>query len=93
MPLRTTTRPLSPWKRMGLNACFSIGQISTVARFYPARSLDKLYNFVECSGLHLILGLNALLRNPDNSWNGSSGLSLLKYCAGKKYNISWELGN
>ncbi|GCC35748.1 hypothetical protein chiPu_0014236 [Chiloscyllium punctatum] len=58
-----------------------------------ARSLDKLYNFVECSGLHLILGLNALLRNPDNSWNGSSGLSLLKYCAGKKYNISWELGN
>ncbi|XP_078421250.1 inactive heparanase-2 isoform X1 [Cetorhinus maximus] len=58
-----------------------------------ARSLDKLYNFAECSGLHLILGLNALLRNADNSWNGSSGLSLLKYCAGKKYNISWELGN
>uniref|UniRef100_UPI00398E9C75 inactive heparanase-2 n=1 Tax=Pristiophorus japonicus TaxID=55135 RepID=UPI00398E9C75 len=57
------------------------------------RSLDKLYNFAECSGLHLIFGLNALLRNPDNSWNGSSGLSLLKYCAGKKYNISWELGN
>ncbi|XP_072095791.1 inactive heparanase-2 isoform X1 [Mobula birostris] len=58
-----------------------------------ARSLDKLYNFAECSGLHLIFGLNALQRNPDNSWNGSSGLSLLKYCAGKKYNISWELGN
>ncbi|XP_072335699.1 inactive heparanase-2 isoform X2 [Scyliorhinus torazame] len=58
-----------------------------------ARSLDKLYNFAECSGLHLIFGLNSLLRNPDNSWNGSSGLSLLKYCAGKKYNISWDLGN
>ncbi|XP_069756333.1 inactive heparanase-2 isoform X2 [Narcine bancroftii] len=58
-----------------------------------ARSLDKLYNFAECSGMHLIFGLNALQRNPDNSWNGSSGLSLLKYCAGKKYNISWELGN
>ncbi|XP_078269485.1 inactive heparanase-2 [Rhinoraja longicauda] len=58
-----------------------------------ARSLDKLYNFAECSGLHLIFGLNALQRNPDNSWNGSSGLSLLKYCASKKYNISWELGN
>ncbi|GCB60737.1 hypothetical protein scyTo_0009226 [Scyliorhinus torazame] len=57
------------------------------------RSLDKLYNFAECSGLHLIFGLNSLLRNPDNSWNGSSGLSLLKYCAGKKYNISWDLGN
>ncbi|XP_042192720.1 inactive heparanase-2 [Callorhinchus milii] len=58
-----------------------------------ARSLDKLYNFAECSGLHLIFGLNSLLRNADKSWNGSSALSLLKYCAGKKYNISWELGN
>ncbi|XP_010887325.2 inactive heparanase-2 [Esox lucius] len=58
-----------------------------------ARSLDKLYNFAECAGLHLILGLNALQRNPDSSWNSSSALSLLKYSAGKKYNISWELGN
>ncbi|XP_017268242.1 inactive heparanase-2 isoform X2 [Kryptolebias marmoratus] len=58
-----------------------------------ARSLDKLYNFADCTGLHLILGLNALHRNPDNSWNTSSTLSLLKYGAGKKYNISWELGN
>ncbi|KAJ8418131.1 hypothetical protein AAFF_G00138400 [Aldrovandia affinis] len=58
-----------------------------------ARSLDKLYNFADCAGLHLIFGLNALHRNPDNSWNGSSALSLLKYSAGKKYNISWELGN
>ncbi|XP_028651519.1 inactive heparanase-2 [Erpetoichthys calabaricus] len=58
-----------------------------------ARSLDKLYNFADCAGLHLVFGLNALHRNPDNSWNGSSALSLLKYSAGKKYNISWELGN
>ncbi|KAG7216388.1 hypothetical protein INR49_021793, partial [Caranx melampygus] len=58
-----------------------------------ARSLDKLYNFADCAGLHLILGLNGLHRNPDNSWNTSSTLSLLKYSAGKKYNISWELGN
>ncbi|KAK2921886.1 hypothetical protein Q8A73_001371 [Channa argus] len=61
--------------------------------YEDARSLDKLYNFVDCAGLHLILGLNALHRNPDNSWNTSSTLSLLKYSAGKKYNISWELGN
>ncbi|KAA8583812.1 hypothetical protein FQN60_015020, partial [Etheostoma spectabile] len=47
------------------------------------RSLDKLYNFADCAGLHLILGLNALHRNPDNSWNTSSTLSLLKYGAGK----------
>ncbi|XP_056616560.1 inactive heparanase-2 isoform X1 [Triplophysa dalaica] len=58
-----------------------------------ARSLDKLYNFADCAGLHLIFGLNALHRNPDNSWNSSSALNLLKYSAGKKYNISWELGN
>uniref|UniRef100_A0A8C7R812 Heparanase 2 (inactive) n=1 Tax=Oncorhynchus mykiss TaxID=8022 RepID=A0A8C7R812_ONCMY len=58
-----------------------------------ARSLDKLYNFAECAGLHLVLGLNAQQRNPDSSWNSSSALSLLKYSAGKKYNISWELGN
>ncbi|KAJ0067170.1 hypothetical protein NL108_012889, partial [Boleophthalmus pectinirostris] len=58
-----------------------------------ARSLDKLYNFADCAGLHLVLGLNALHRNHDNTWNTSSTLSLLKYGAGKKYNISWELGN
>ncbi|XP_059586269.1 inactive heparanase-2 isoform X2 [Alligator mississippiensis] len=58
-----------------------------------ARSLDKLYNFADCSGLHLIFALNALRRNPNNSWNSSNALSLLKYSAGKKYNISWELGN
>uniref|UniRef100_A0A8C3QMT5 HPSE2 protein n=1 Tax=Cyanoderma ruficeps TaxID=181631 RepID=A0A8C3QMT5_9PASS len=37
--------------------------------------------------------LNALHRNPNNSWNSSNALSLLKYSASKKYNISWELGN
>ncbi|XP_075790576.1 inactive heparanase-2 [Pelodiscus sinensis] len=58
-----------------------------------ARSLDKLYNFADCSGLHLVFALNALCRNPNNSWNSSNALSLLKYSASKKYNISWELGN
>ncbi|XP_072661844.1 inactive heparanase-2 isoform X2 [Canis lupus baileyi] len=61
--------------------------------YEDARSLDKLYNFADCSGLHLIFALNALRRNPNNSWNSSSALSLLKYSASKKYNISWELGN
>ncbi|KAI7805733.1 putative inactive heparanase-2 [Triplophysa rosa] len=61
--------------------------------YEDARSLDKLYNFADCAGLHLIFGLNALHRNPDNSWNSSSALNLLKYSAGKKFNISWELGN
>lgn len=68
-------------------------KLQLLCGFLPARSLDKLYNFADCAGLHLILGLNALHRNPDHSWNTSSTLSLLKYSAGKKYNISWELGN
>ncbi|XP_074856092.1 inactive heparanase-2 isoform X4 [Carettochelys insculpta] len=61
--------------------------------YEDARSLDKLYNFADCSGLHLIFALNALCRNPNNSWDSSNALSLLKYSASKKYNISWELGN
>ncbi|XP_074964278.1 inactive heparanase-2 isoform X3 [Phalacrocorax aristotelis] len=61
--------------------------------YEDARSLDKLYNFADCSGLHLIFALNAVRRNPNNSWNSSNALSLLKYSASKKYNISWELGN
>uniref|UniRef100_A0A4W5JML8 Heparanase 2 n=1 Tax=Hucho hucho TaxID=62062 RepID=A0A4W5JML8_9TELE len=68
-------------------------KVTTASGLLPVRSLDKLYNFAECAGLHLVLGLNALHRNPDSSWNSSSALSLLKYSAGKKYNISWELGN
>nr|XP_029497692.1 inactive heparanase-2-like [Oncorhynchus nerka] len=68
-------------------------KVTTASGLLPARSLDKLYNFAECAGLHLVLGLNAQQRNPDSSWNSSSALSLLKYSAGKKYNISWELGN
>ncbi|XP_039081296.1 inactive heparanase-2-like, partial [Hyaena hyaena] len=68
-------------------------ELQAFSCFFPARSLDKLYNFADCSGLHLIFALNALRRNPNNSWNSSSALSLLKYSASKKYNISWELGN
>lgn len=74
------------------SACIE-SKLQLLCGFLPARSLDKLYNFADCAGLHLILGLNALHRNPDHSWNTSSTLSLLKYSAGKKYNISWELGN
>ncbi|XP_063048152.1 inactive heparanase-2 [Engraulis encrasicolus] len=58
-----------------------------------ARSLDKLYNFADCAGLHLLFGLNALQRHAAPFWNGSNALSLLKYSASKKYNMSWELGN
>ena len=61
--------------------------------FLPARSLDKLYNFADCAGMQILYGLNALQRNPDCSWNSSNALSLLKYSASKKYNMSWELGN
>ncbi|XP_051900851.1 heparanase [Pristis pectinata] len=55
-------------------------------------SLDTLYSFASCSGLHLIFGLNALLRK-NHVWDSSNAQKLLKYCAWKQYNMSWELGN
>lgn len=55
--------------------------------------MDILYTFASCSGLHLIFGLNALLRTADLQWNSSNAQLLLDYCSSKGYNISWELGN
>ncbi|XP_043530229.1 heparanase isoform X1 [Chiloscyllium plagiosum] len=56
------------------------------------RSVDILYSFANCSGLHLIFGLNALLRKKQ-AWDSSNAQKLLQYCAMRKYNMSWELGN
>uniref|UniRef100_UPI00358E3DE8 heparanase-like n=1 Tax=Myxine glutinosa TaxID=7769 RepID=UPI00358E3DE8 len=55
--------------------------------------LDSLNGFASCSGLHLIYGLNALLRGPGSDWNSSNAALLLRYTASKGYNFSWELGN
>ncbi|XP_069869257.1 heparanase isoform X1 [Dipodomys merriami] len=60
---------------------------------YSRSSVDMLYAFANCSGLDLIFGLNALLRNADMHWNSSNAKLLLDYCSSKGYNISWELGN
>lgn len=56
-------------------------------------TVDQLHTFTNCSGLDLIFGLNALLRTPDNTWNGSNAKSLMQYCESKQYRMSWELGN
>ncbi|XP_054613566.1 heparanase [Dunckerocampus dactyliophorus] len=56
-------------------------------------TLDILHSFANSSGLDLIFGLNALLRNADNTWNSSNARSLLRYCEAKRYRMSWELGN
>ncbi|KAM9307384.1 heparanase [Pholidichthys leucotaenia] len=56
-------------------------------------TVDQLQSFSKCSGYHLIFGLNALLRMPDNSWNSSNARQLLRYCETQQYNMSWELGN
>ncbi|NXU80236.1 HPSE Heparanase, partial [Oreotrochilus melanogaster] len=56
-------------------------------------TLDILYSFVNCSGFHLIFGLNALLRKDGLQWDSSNAQALLDYCASQRYNISWELGN
>ncbi|KAF1377954.1 hypothetical protein PFLUV_G00206150 [Perca fluviatilis] len=54
-------------------------------------TVDLLHSFSSCSGMDLIFGLNALLRNADNSWNSSNARSLLQYCESRGYRISWEL--
>ncbi|XP_056424758.1 heparanase [Hyla sarda] len=56
-------------------------------------TIDLLYRFANCSGLHLIFGLNALMRNKYDHWNSSNAKLLIDYCDSKKYNMSWELGN
>ncbi|KAL0965704.1 hypothetical protein UPYG_G00284650 [Umbra pygmaea] len=56
-------------------------------------AVDLLYAFTNCSGLHLIFGLNELLRTTDNNWNSSNARTLLQYCESRQYNMSWELGN
>uniref|UniRef100_A0A3Q2XZT2 Heparanase n=1 Tax=Hippocampus comes TaxID=109280 RepID=A0A3Q2XZT2_HIPCM len=63
------------------------------SRKYRQSTLDELYTFANVSGLDLIFGLNALLRNDDNSWNSSNAQALLRYCEERRYRLSWELGN
>ncbi|XP_019728319.1 heparanase isoform X2 [Hippocampus comes] len=60
---------------------------------FTESTLDELYTFANVSGLDLIFGLNALLRNDDNSWNSSNAQALLRYCEERRYRLSWELGN
>ncbi|XP_044160261.1 heparanase [Bufo gargarizans] len=57
------------------------------------QTIDLLYRFANCSGLHLIFGLNALVRNKHDHWNSSNAKLLIDYCDSKKYYLSWELGN
>ncbi|XP_031143738.2 heparanase [Sander lucioperca] len=60
---------------------------------FTEETVDLLHSFSSCSGMDLIFGLNALLRNADNSWNSSNARSLLQYCESRGYRINWELGN
>ncbi|XP_077441962.1 heparanase [Vanacampus margaritifer] len=60
---------------------------------FTESTLDELHAFANASGLELIFGLNALLRNADNSWNASNAQALLRYCQERRYRVSWELGN
>ncbi|XP_046724660.1 heparanase [Silurus meridionalis] len=60
---------------------------------FSGHAVDLLYSFVNCSGLELIFGLNALLRTPENVWESQNAELLLNYCERRKYIMSWELGN
>ncbi|KAM3600573.1 uncharacterized protein V6R79_025293 [Siganus canaliculatus] len=60
---------------------------------FTESTVDLLNAFSRCSGMDLIFGLNALLRNSDNSWNSSNARTLLQYCQDQDYRMDWELGN
>ncbi|KAK3524187.1 hypothetical protein QTP70_021870, partial [Hemibagrus guttatus] len=60
---------------------------------FSEHAVDLLYSFVNCSGLELIFGLNALLRTSDNVWDSQNAELLLNYCERQHYRMSWELGN
>ncbi|GAA6101685.1 heparanase [Tachysurus ichikawai] len=60
---------------------------------FSEHAVDLLYSFVNCSGLELIFGLNALLRTPENVWDSQNAELLLNYCERQQYRMSWELGN
>uniref|UniRef100_A0ABM5GKC1 Heparanase n=1 Tax=Pogona vitticeps TaxID=103695 RepID=A0ABM5GKC1_9SAUR len=56
-------------------------------------TIDILYNFAHCADLHLIFGLNALLRKGDSQWDSSNAELILNYTDSQNYSLSWELGN
>uniref|UniRef100_G1KKK3 Heparanase n=1 Tax=Anolis carolinensis TaxID=28377 RepID=G1KKK3_ANOCA len=56
-------------------------------------TVDILYNFAHCAGLHLIFGLNALLRKGSSQWDSTNAQLILDYTDSQNYSMSWELGN
>ncbi|XP_061439127.1 heparanase isoform X1 [Rhineura floridana] len=56
-------------------------------------TVDILYNFAHCANLHLIFGLNALLRKDNSKWDSSNAQLILNYTDSQNYDMSWELGN
>lgn len=56
---------------------------------------DKVNQFVQKVGWHLVYGLNLKLRSPwpIGAWDSSNAIELIKYSTHKDYNVSWELGN
>nr|XP_034967878.1 heparanase [Zootoca vivipara] len=55
-------------------------------------TVDILYDFARCANLHLIFGLNALLRKG-NQWDSSNAQLILNYTESQNYDMDWELGN
>lgn len=43
--------------------------------------------------MHLIFGLNALLRKGNSQWDSSNAELILNYMDSQNYSLSWELGN
>lgn len=91
-------RLISPDVEEYLQSCWAVDEPLMLKEEYEMmtitrHTLDALYDFASCSELHLIFGLNSLLRKSDLTWNSSNAEELVYYCASKQYSMSWELGN
>lgn len=55
--------------------------------------LLAVYNFAVKSKLRMIFDLNALLRNPDGSWNDTNAQEIITFAKNQAMELDWQLGN
>lgn len=52
-----------------------------------------LYEFTKKSRLKMIFDLNALLRNPNGSWDSSNAKEIIDFAKGHDMEVDWQMGN
>ncbi|KAH0558088.1 heparanase-like [Cotesia glomerata] len=52
-----------------------------------------VYQFTKKAQLRMMFDLNALIRNPDGSWNDSNARDIINFSKGHSMEVDWQLGN